>query len=323
MPVHSKSSRNGFTLVELLVVIAIIGVLIGLLLPAVQAAREAARRSACTNTLKQLALAVLNLSEARKQQFPKGCENIANSSATNLGGRDANWGPTWVVHTLPFMESQSMYDLIDVSVAARDTNNNRATSQQLATFWCGSQPKVSTNLTQDFNGFAKWTYAANSGAGRLHHMNDATSTILRGPLSAVSQYGARFRDIIDGMSKTALIGEIVVLNSGGDDRGAWGWCTGPLFSGRGNGNALLTPNCATQVDSSPYSANNTTDKVYNRRSNPDVNAGTNPTQNAGVGLRSFHPGSASIARCDGSTMTLSDSIDPTAYSQLLSIADGN
>lgn len=86
---------------------------------------------------------------------------------------------------------------------------------------------------------------------------------------------------------------------------------------------MLTPNCSTEIDASPYSPNDSGNRIYNRRSNPDYNAGINPTQDAGVGLRSFHPGGATIANCDGSTVTLNDNVDPTAYARRLSIADGN
>ena len=64
------SARHGFTLVELLVVIAIIGILVALLLPAVQAAREAVRRTQCANNEKQMGLACLNFESANKALPP-------------------------------------------------------------------------------------------------------------------------------------------------------------------------------------------------------------------------------------------------------------
>ncbi len=110
MSYRSKGTR-GFTLVELLVVIAIIGILVGLLLPAVQAAREAARRMQCSNSIKQLSLALHNY-ESTYKRFP------ARRAGTATGLTDARRNHTNAgrlsafVALLPYTEQAPMYDNI-------------------------------------------------------------------------------------------------------------------------------------------------------------------------------------------------------------------
>src|SRR4051812_42101799 len=98
--------KSGFTLVELLVVIAIIGVLVALLLPAIQAAREAARRTACTNNLKQIALALLAYHDSHGQ-FPLGAYSAVQED--HLAEED---GLGWATQILPQLDEHPLYDKI-------------------------------------------------------------------------------------------------------------------------------------------------------------------------------------------------------------------
>lgn len=113
MPRHQQKAY-GFTLVELLVVIAIIGVLVGLLLPAIQAAREAARRTQCSNQMKQMGLAVLNL-ESSLKRFPGGgvlpWPNIEDYSSNGKPFGPDRQGLSWAFQILPYLEQNAVHNL--------------------------------------------------------------------------------------------------------------------------------------------------------------------------------------------------------------------
>ena len=314
--------KKGFTLIELLVVIAIIAILVALLLPAVQQAREAARRSSCKNNLKQLGLAVHNYHGVHNQ-FPPGAINLG--TAPNLeSGRDISWGATWVLLTLPYIEQSAMYDLYDFNTLARNGNatsgNNQVTRRKITSMLCPSQPLNHSLLTQDFTGFEKGHYAANMGAGFLLEQDHFNSSTYKGPFSVVGMYGAKFRDITDGTSNCIIFSEIITGIGSGDDKGAWGWATGPTFCGRrGNGGtSILTPNTKQTTDCSPYASNNSTDGVFGRRNNPDCGVA-----NGGVAARSYHTGGVQAALGDGTVRFISENIDSTIWTNLLSIQDGN
>ncbi|HBT76715.1 MAG TPA: hypothetical protein DEB39_07270 [Planctomycetaceae bacterium] len=104
------SGSEAFTLVELLVVIAIIGTLVALLLPAVQAAREAARRMQCSNNLKQIGTGVHNFHGSHGGLVP-------------LCVGDER--PSWLTLLYPFIEQQSLYDIMTEGGTAKDQGLDR------------------------------------------------------------------------------------------------------------------------------------------------------------------------------------------------------
>lgn len=136
-----RGLKQGFTLIELLVVIAIIAVLIALLLPAVQQAREAARRSQCKNNLKQIGLALHNYHDVYNT-LPIGFRNSVPNPGTD-------WGQSWWVGMLPYLDNAPMYNLWDHEGRAsggvnpgyvNPTNMSACNGKKISATQCPSSP---------------------------------------------------------------------------------------------------------------------------------------------------------------------------------------
>ena len=241
--------RKGFTLVELLVVIAIIGILVGLLLPAVQAAREAARRMSCSNNFKQLGLAMHNYHSAYKQLpkhmggtvgpigvNTSGAEELRAPTGHNRLELSALVGLT------PFLEQQALWSTISNPLDSRGNGNPAEIFQsmgprpdkplggangqvawpyepwltQIPTLRCPSDPGVGLPARG-----GRTNYAVCIGDSSRFSQNGPANpqgvvSNYRSRQSRASQRGVfvprretKFRDILDGLSNTISMGEIV------------------------------------------------------------------------------------------------------------------
>lgn len=233
--------RQAFTLVELLVVIAIIGILVALLLPAVQAARESARRAQCVNQLKQFGLAILNY-EATNGELPPGSVTYGLWGFRNpdlhpfdcprgeSSQHDCS-GENWAIESLPYLEEQALYDIYDhdehnlevgdpdgdgqINQKVRDSRLGLALcpTDTFANAWggaiaAGSYKAVAGVITQQGR-WVNWTSPYDGSANpTVEGMKELWNR--RGLFYNVGIPGsspAEMRHIIDGTSKTIVIGE--------------------------------------------------------------------------------------------------------------------
>jgi len=325
-----RRSKAGFTLVELLVVIAIIGVLVGLLLPAVQAAREAARRSQCQGNRKQHGLALQNHHDARKA-FPSGGSGT-DILAAQGGGTPEQWGYSQWVALLPFMEQQTLFDRLDLNIAAQNVgwdyppNRTVYTAAKLPTLLCPS-----STLPNNGGIGHKSHYFGIAGATTNGSFTDSTGisnnawglTSARGMLcnrridGDRSKLGQTIGACSDGSSKTMIVGEIsdFIFDATGvtkQDRRPgrnWGWHMGGLTNW-GNW--------------APHSANVTlryapNARVLGQAGVTDWSAWADASP-ANCPLSSPHGGGVGVLMTDGSARVINDTIDLTVMT-LMAIRD--
>lgn len=349
----SKQRRRGFTLIELLVVISIIATLMSLILPAIQNAREAGRRTQCLNNLRNVTVAVHNFASSNKSRLPALAYFPSNGGSGRIEGR------SWVVELLPFMDQQGTYDRWDKSRAwnSTATNVNGAKNFDLANDLY-IEALVCPNDESAFQVGGGLTYVANAGFGDFDPtattdvITNSGGTILHSFLvepfnwdedsntpgtapgddddSAITQstgvFWAEFDGqattknasvtlgkVYDGTSNTLMFGENIKSGVNGttwaDPRTAACGFIYAIDGTKVDHTTLGNPLAAITTSGSPTAR---------------VPAYPNESKNAPQGsvpfLTSAHPGITVVAMVDGSAKTLSDGIDKTIYTSLMTPA---
>jgi prepilin-type N-terminal cleavage/methylation domain-containing protein/prepilin-type processing-associated H-X9-DG protein len=314
-----RRSPAAFTLVELLVVIAIIGILIALLLPAVQAAREAARRTQCNNNLKQIALAV-HTHESAKRRLPHNTQNESGwtwAVQSNL----ASW--SWLARSLPYIEQENVYSNFagselpdnEVEVAApavggftpnqRFGQNVAVLRTVVATFLCPSDTAMQERIRTDRHNLegqqialtnykgvsgSNWAWGTwvNAGPG-----NDTQGLVRGDGLFFRRDFVPKLRltDILDGTSRTFMVGEDVPEKNT--------HCSWP-YANNSVGTCAIPPN--TNMPPGPTYPSTDWPHVYS--------------------FRSRHPGGLQFALADGSVRFVRTSIALPIYRAMASRKGG-
>jgi len=99
--IPKPKTRGRFTLVQFFVVLGMLGLLIALLLPATRSVGPVARRAQCSNSLRQIALALITYEHVHNELPP--------AYTVDAKGRPLH---SWRTLILPYLEYESLYKTI-------------------------------------------------------------------------------------------------------------------------------------------------------------------------------------------------------------------
>ena len=349
-------ARRGFTLIELLVVIAIIAVLIALLLPAVQAAREAARRIQCTNNLKQLGLAFANY-ESTNTCYPSSAIFLKGGGAcSGPGALKSCQNTPWFVMMLPFIEQSTLYNAFNVALGSEGPvalglpglmSNSTVMTSRVASFQCPSDNvQTFTMATLAALGLPSLPWSMTKGNYGINWGNTDFGQAVTGSafpstaLHLASPFGLNaaatgpslvgVASVTDGLSNTQFASEIL--------QGAQDDVRGSLFISLAgassfmtrftpNGNVDYVPLILPWSTAGAATAGAKFDTLLTGLCDnmPVQQLGCVTNNNEGQefnGARSRHPGGVNMVFGDGSVRFVKNSISPTTWLALGSIAAG-
>jgi len=282
--------RGAFTLIELLVVIAIIGVLVALIMPAVQQAREAARRTQCKNNLKQLGLAAQDYHDSFGS-FPSGWHcALEDPNCIPNGASLYMWNG--LIGLFRNLEAGTLYNEVNFDVSPFALSNRTSIQRTLEVYVCPSNRKpIPVEVTQIDSGGNTSTlrigpsdYRGNMAAGMIPGCDDINNPNCFHYKNGITFQNSRvgINEITDGTSNTMLIGETLT--------GTWPDAT----------------NCCVRTArqrtiNQPILMNNRRFFTY---------------------WHSEHPGMVNFAKCDGSVISVQETIDKIVLNKLMTKAGG-
>lgn len=302
-----RKVHRAFTLIELLVVIAVIAILVALLLPAVQQAREAARATQCRNNIKQIVLALHNYHD-RMNVFPSGwtADRIRN---------EQGWG--WGAMILPELEQSALFNKLSMHESITSGNNKPILMTQISAYLCPSDPfpQTATVRVQEPEDFPRWNTSAvffHPPAPKLFEVAKSNYAAVFGSNSIVADPEAgngvfgrnsagRLRDITDGTSMTALIGERRPTQRSGTDF---------------EGNQFFIVDLTLWIGAIPWSSD------ADLRTTGTGLVPPNSTRRSFPGFNSAHPGRLFFGLADGSVRSIAPSIDTAVYQALMTRTGG-
>ncbi len=326
-------------------VIAIVAILIAILVPAVQKVRAAAARTQCANNLRQIGIACHSHHDVLKRLPPGGANDQPPFGTMPAPGSPSNWGSSWMVYILPYVEQAVMYEQWQFSGNsgyANANNNALATGVDFSIYSCPSSALPHFKGTRQSRAVAfLGNYVGISGAidgvipgfteGRINNLPGGG--MISGGGVMIPNGQLTMTQITDGTSNTIMFSEqcnFVMDNTGkGQDWRAtqpWGWYLGvkhwgvpPNFLATGADNRA--PGMATiryQIGYAPAGG------WANDITNTGVGIGsyTGDCTGANIPLSSSHSGGANVLFADGTVRSLASTTSLVVLAQLATRDDG-